>query len=45
MVHSFLPTLYVLHTKTRPKRVTLLGSDGQQYKYLLKVWGSYNGQV
>lgn len=38
-IEAFLPTLHVLQTKTRPKRLSLLGSDGRQYRYLLKVNG------
>lgn len=30
------PRVYALATKTRPKRVALLGSDGRQHTYLLK---------
>ena len=30
------PDLLVLPTKTRPKRLMLLGSDGRRYTYLLK---------
>lgn len=37
VIEAFLPMLHVLHTKTRPKRLAVLGSDGKQYKYLLKV--------
>ena len=36
-MESFLPTIHVLATKTRPKRLVLLGTDGRQYKYLLKA--------
>ena len=35
-IERFLPELAVLPTKTRPKKLTLLGSDGRQYNYLLK---------
>lgn len=27
----------ILKTKTRPKKLALLGSDGRRYTYLLKV--------
>ena len=30
-------TVKVLNTKTRPKRLQLLGSDGHTYNFLLKV--------
>ncbi len=35
-IAAVLPQLVVLPTKTRPKRLELLGSDGQRYTYLLK---------
>jgi FKBP12-rapamycin complex-associated protein len=33
---SFDPVLHVLQTKKRPRRMTLKGSDGNSYMYLLK---------
>lgn len=36
MVVSVCSELVALNTKTRPKRVALLGSDGKTYAYLLK---------
>ncbi|THC91833.1 hypothetical protein EYZ11_008703 [Aspergillus tanneri] len=33
---SFDPVLHVLQTKKRPRRMTLKGSDGKSYMYLLK---------
>ncbi|GAB4817948.1 hypothetical protein N2152v2_004994 [Parachlorella kessleri] len=35
-IQAILPAVHVLHTKTRPKRLTLLGSNGNQYEFLLK---------
>jgi PI-3-kinase-related kinase SMG-1 len=35
-IQSFLSKIYVLPTKTRPKKLTLLGSDGRPYTYLFK---------
>ncbi|KAK3262216.1 Serine/threonine-protein kinase smg1, partial [Cymbomonas tetramitiformis] len=35
-VQGILPEVGVLHTKTKPKKLTLLGSDGCTYTYLLK---------
>ena len=35
-IHSFLPNVSILPTKTKPKKLILLGSDGNQYAYLLK---------
>lgn len=31
------PSAAILRTKTRPKKLVLLGSDGSSYTYLLKV--------
>jgi len=44
-IQAILPTVHILHTKTRPKRLTLLGSDGKQYKYLLKASARQGGAV
>ena len=35
-IAAVLPQMVPLPTKTRPKRIVLLGSDGVQYTYLLK---------
>lgn len=35
-ITSFDPILHVLQTKKRPRRMTLKGSDGSSYMYLLK---------
>lgn len=35
-ISSFDPVLYVLQTKKRPRRMTLKGSDGNSYMYLVK---------
>jgi hypothetical protein len=32
------PVVTILKTKTRPKKLALLGSDGRRYTYLLKVF-------
>ena len=36
-VASFKPSVHVMSTKTRPKRIAMLGSDGRTYTFLLKV--------
>ncbi|KAI9141330.1 hypothetical protein BKA69DRAFT_1038604 [Paraphysoderma sedebokerense] len=35
-IKSFEPDFVVLATKTKPKKMTLMGSDGQTYRYLCK---------
>ncbi|KAF9582493.1 phosphatidylinositol kinase- protein kinase tor1, partial [Lunasporangiospora selenospora] len=35
-ISSFFPTLTVLKTKQRPRRLTIRGSDGRIYEFLLK---------
>jgi len=35
-IAGVFPTLAALPTKTRPKRLELLGSDGAKYVFLLK---------
>jgi PI-3-kinase-related kinase SMG-1 len=35
-INSFSPNVVVLPTKTRPRKLVLVGSDGRQYPYLLK---------
>ena len=36
-VASFKPSVHVMSTKTRPKRIGIVGSDGRTYTFLLKV--------
>ena len=36
-VSSFKPSVHVMSTKTRPKRMGIVGSDGRTYTFLLKV--------
>ena len=36
-VSSFKPSVHVMSTKTRPKRIGIVGSDGRTYTFLLKV--------
>lgn len=36
-VAGVAPVVTILKTKTRPKKLALLGSDGRRYMYLLKV--------
>lgn len=36
-VSSFKPSVHVMSTKTRPKRIGMVGSDGRTYTFLLKV--------
>lgn len=36
-VASFKPAVHVMSTKTRPKRLGMVGSDGKTYTFLLKV--------
>ncbi|KAF9586443.1 phosphatidylinositol kinase- protein kinase tor1 [Lunasporangiospora selenospora] len=35
-IQSFVPTLTVMTSKQRPRRLTVKGSDGRDYQYLLK---------
>ncbi|ORZ10331.1 phosphatidylinositol kinase Tor2 [Lobosporangium transversale] len=35
-ISSFVPTLTVMTSKQRPRRLTVKGSDGRDYQYLLK---------
>eukprot|EP00755_Sulcionema_specki_P008190 Sspe_Gene.40257::Locus_19427_Transcript_1_1_Confidence_1.000_Length_7027::g.40257::m.40257/K07203/MTOR, FRAP, TOR; serine/threonine-protein kinase mTOR len=35
-IKSFAPTLEVISSKQRPRKLTMIGSDGQPYKFLLK---------
>jgi FKBP12-rapamycin complex-associated protein len=35
-IESFLPTLSVMSSKQRPRRLNIKGSDGKEYQYLLK---------
>ncbi len=35
-IQSFDDSVLILPTKTKPKRITFIGSDGQKYGYLLK---------
>ncbi|CAD7698978.1 unnamed protein product [Ostreobium quekettii] len=35
-IANFKPEVLVLSTKTRPKKLAMLGSDGEEYVYLLK---------
>lgn len=35
-IQSFVPTLSVMTSKQRPRRLTVKGSDGRDYQYLLK---------
>ncbi|KAI3638087.1 hypothetical protein MIR68_003698 [Amoeboaphelidium protococcarum] len=35
-IKSFAPSLSVITSKQRPRKLTIVGSDGKQYQYLLK---------
>jgi len=35
-IGSFVPTLNVISSKQRPRKLTIMGSDGSEYHYLLK---------
>jgi serine/threonine-protein kinase mTOR len=35
-IASFVPTLTVMNSKQRPRRMNIRGSDGVEYKFLLK---------
>jgi len=39
-IQSFVPTLNIITSKQRPRRLSIKGSDGKEYQYLLK--GKYN---
>ena len=36
MIASFVPTVNVITSKQRPRRLTIKGSDGKEYRFLLK---------
>ena len=36
-IQSFTPDVHCLHTRTRPKKIGMTGSDGKSYTFLLKV--------
>ena len=40
-VSSFKPSVHVMSTKTRPKRIGMVGSDGRTYTFLLKVYSAH----
>jgi FKBP12-rapamycin complex-associated protein len=35
-ISTFVPTLTVMTSKQRPRRLNIKGSDGNEYKFLLK---------
>jgi len=35
-IHAFESSVVILPTKTRPKKVSIIGSDGHRYPYLIK---------
>jgi phosphatidylinositol kinase/protein kinase (PI-3 family) len=35
-IAAFVPTLTVITSKQRPRKLVILGSDGREYQYLLK---------
>lgn len=35
-IQAFEPAVAILPTKTKPKKIKLIGSDGKRYAYLLK---------
>ena len=35
-IAHFVPTMTVITSKQRPRKLTVVGSDGQEYQYLLK---------
>lgn len=39
-IASFAPQLHVITSKQRPRKLTIHGSDGAEYMFLLKVWGA-----
>lgn len=44
-IGSFKPQLHVITSKQRPRKLTIIGSDGAEYMFLLKVrnddvWGA-----
>jgi PI-3-kinase-related kinase SMG-1 len=45
-IQAFESVVAILPTKTKPKKIKLVGSDGKRYSYLLKgredlVWSSF----
>lgn len=44
-IASFNPTLSVITSKQRPRKLSMKGSDGKDYQYLLKGEILFNGEV
>jgi len=42
-ITRFFPKLIVLASKQRPKRLSIMGSNGVEYQFLLKGW--YRGSI
>jgi len=36
MIANFVPTVNVITSKQRPRKLTIKGSDGKEYRFLLK---------
>lgn len=41
-IAAFAPTLHVINSKQRPRKLTIHGGDGAEYMFLLKVRGRGN---
>ena len=37
-IAAFAPQLQVISSKQRPRKLTIYGSNGAEYMFLLKVW-------
>ena len=42
-IAAFAPQLQVISSKQRPRKLTIYGSNGAEYMFLLKVWESVGG--
>ena len=44
-IAAFAPQLHVITSKQRPRKLTIHGSDGAEYMFLLKAWGGGGGTL
>ena len=44
-IAAFAPQLHVITSKQRPRKLTIHGSDGAEYMFLLKVSCSWSAQA
>ena len=43
-IAAFAPQLQVISSKQRPRKLTIYGSNGAEYMFLLKVWEMDGGR-